>query len=96
MQPPRGTKFGLWTVVGVAAPAVYGPTPTRPRGRTSPRTMVQCECGRRRVVLTSELHGGRSRGCRSCRAVGRNKPEVHGREMSKYERGERGPRGENE
>lgn len=87
-HPDPGTRYGLWTVLGPAEPAHYGPTLTTSRSRTVPRTRVRCECGMIRAVHTSELRSGRSRGCRPCRSKGQ-RPRVGSRERSAWERGER-------
>ena len=48
-----GCKFGRWTVIGEALPGRHGKR----------RVLCQCECGKKREVLFSNLQQGLSRSC---------------------------------
>ena len=58
--PPRGTRFGRWTVCG------------RPWLDQRNRTMLpcRCDCGSRASVRADKLRAGRSTPCRACASVG--------------------------
>lgn len=60
--PKPGTRFGRWTVVGLAPSASrYTEQYRRVRVR------VRCACGALRIVFLSDLQSGKSAGCKGKR-----------------------------
>lgn len=65
-KPSSGERFELWTVID------------NTRGRYA--VWCRCRCGKHKMVNTSDLRLGKSRGCRQCTVSGKRSPTYrHGR-----------------
>jgi len=59
----KGSRFGKWKVLGQGPNTAPRP-PRDPNGKTT--WLCRCECGAEQNVISNNLTGGYSRGCKDC------------------------------